>query len=101
MRETKTILLRNKSDWAFIAVNLTFGVTLMINSSYGSWAFTWSDPGQDPIGFLESADVFYTFGKLSNGMRLSLPNKYIERERRSYDDFYGKFWRSMIEELKK
>lgn len=100
--KSKTFLLKEKGDWALVSVSFDPGVTVMINSSLGAWCFTWGQPGEDPVRFLEEADVWYTYGKFSNTMKLGLPKRWQKQELEShYKFFYEKFWKKIIEELKK
>lgn len=91
-------MLRNKSDWAFIVIDDQHGLTVMIHSSFGNWNFTWTQPGEDVVKFLKYTSVSYSFGKLSNALRMGLPNKYVTKEMNEYKDFYEKFWQKMVEE---
>lgn len=108
--DTKTYHLNSGNyDWAFITItrgiNSDQAFLISIHSSYGSWAFIWNQPGEDYIKFLETADKYYTFNKLSNTKKLSINWKYrdsVERkEWTEYENFYEKFWPKLIEALKK
>lgn len=84
-----------------ITITEKFGLTVQVHSSYGNWSYTWSQPGENPIKFLETANPDYTFQKFSNSIRLGASGRIQKREYVSYLDFYNKFWNLMIEELKK
>lgn len=99
MKYEKTFLLRQKHDWAMITITEKFGLTLMIHSSYGNWAYTWAQPGEDAVKFLRTSNPDYMFTKFSNGLKLAVSGRIQKREYVSFIDFYSKFWSLLVDNL--
>lgn len=64
----ESYLIRNGSDWGEIAISIREEtVNVMVNSSYGHYAYYWCACGMNPKAFLCKINKGYTLQKLTHG----------------------------------